>query len=224
MWILTWWMCCFLPLADSIFVLTPSLPLNLPYCSYLSVFLTRFTLKSFHPSLLLYFLSYHLLLSSIALLLSSCSCSLRVELVLRPPLPRLWDPPLFQLNMPGTSTWPCPMYLALLTMSRPFPHLTILNLPKRSSHTKVQMCPWRPKEKDWYWTWGRGSSPLQRPWNGHHTLSRPKTGRSLKGTIRCWWPLKTFQKQMESTSQRQPCQVEEYWWSIWLCFKCHLSS
>jgi len=131
------------------------LPLNLSSCSYLSfVFLTRFTLKSFHLSLLLYFPLYHLLLSSISLLLSSYSCSLRVELVLRPPLPRLWDPPLFQLNMPGTSTWPCPcpMYLALPTMRTPSPQLTILNLPKRSSHTRVQMCPWWPKEKDWHWT------------------------------------------------------------------------
>lgn len=219
-----WWMCCFLPMLTHFLFSSHPIPLTFPSTYHLALIFLSLShtvhsqiLPSFPSTLFPIIPSAPVLHPS--LLLSSCSCSLRVELVLRPPLPQPWDPPLFPLNMLGTSTWPCPVYLALPTMSRPSPHLTTLNLPKRSRHTRAQMCPRRPKERSWYWAWGRGSYPLQRAWNRHHTLSRPETGRSLKGTIRLWWPLKTFQKQMESTSQRQPCQVEEFWQCVWLCFK-----
>ncbi len=168
------------------------------------LFLIPFTLKSS-------ILSFSAQTLHPSLLLSSCSCSLQVELGLHPPLPRPWDLRPFPLNMLVTSTWPCPMYLALPTMSRPSPHLANLKLLIR-----IQMCSWWPKEKSSYWALGRGSSPLQRAWNRHPTLNRPETGRSIKGTMRLWWPLKTLQKQMESTSQRHPYQVEKYRWCVFL--------
>ncbi len=169
------------------------------------LFLILFTLKS---SVL--FFSAQTLHPSLSL--SSCSCSLQEELVLHPPLPLPWDLRPFPLNMLVTSTWPCPMYLALPTMSRPSPHLTNLKLL-----ISIQMCSRWPKEKSSYWARGRESSSLQRAWNRNHTLNR-----SIKDTVRLWWPLKTLQRQIESTSQRQPYQVEKYRWCV--CFPSGTSS